>query len=164
MVNVDCVRFGLKFGRVVGALTTSKNLLYVMTEWVGLEGTFEDHPVGSPCCGQGHTPLDRAAQSPLQRDFGGALTTSLGNLFQRLTTFVMKNFFLTSSLPYFSSKRLMSFLSYKFISHMGGFSSPGCIRSMLCSLDLLLYLPCSLNKSLNKGPLLSIFYDRYVVM
>ena len=35
-------------------------------EWFGLEGTFKDHLVQSPCNEQGHLQLDQVAQSPVQ--------------------------------------------------------------------------------------------------
>jgi len=37
-------------------------------EWFGSEGTFKDHLVQPPCSDQGHLPLDRIAQSPVQPD------------------------------------------------------------------------------------------------
>jgi len=70
-------------------------------EWVGLEGT---------CYGQGHLQLDQVAQSPVQPDpehFPGlASTASLGNLFQCLTTCIIKNLFHTynPNLPSFTLK------------------------------------------------------------
>jgi len=77
-----------------------------------LEGTFKDHLVQGPCHGQGHLPLDQVAQSPIQPGLehsqGGASTAPLGNLFQCLTTLVVKNFFLISNLnlPSFNLKPL----------------------------------------------------------
>jgi len=65
--------------------------------WV--EGTFKiiqfQHGYG-----QGHLPLDQVAHSPIQPGLecfqGGGFTTSVGNLFQCVTTLTVKNFFLIS--------------------------------------------------------------------
>jgi len=37
-------------------------------EWFGLEGTLKIIEFQPPCCGQGHLPLDRVAQIPIQPD------------------------------------------------------------------------------------------------
>ena len=39
---------------------------YRTIEQFGLEGTFKRHVVQPPCNEQGHLPLDKAAQSPVQ--------------------------------------------------------------------------------------------------
>ena len=83
--------------------------------WVGRE--LKDLLVPTPCHGQGHLPLDQAAESPVQPGLEhfreGASAASLGNLFQGLTTFTVKNFFLTSNLnlPSFGLKPLPLVLS-----------------------------------------------------
>lgn len=61
-----------------------------------LEGTSEGHLVQILCNGQGHAQLDQVAQGLFQpqlevsRDW--ASTTSLGNLFQCLTTLIVRLF------------------------------------------------------------------------
>jgi len=65
------------------------------------EETFKDTLVHLPCNEQGHLQIDEVAQSPVQPDFVSrdrASITSLGNLFQCLTTLIVKIFFLISSL------------------------------------------------------------------
>lgn len=37
-----------------------------LTQWFGLEGTFKNHLVPTPCRGQGRLPLDQLSQSPVQ--------------------------------------------------------------------------------------------------
>ena len=73
-----------------------------ITELFELEGTLKGHLVQLPCSEQGHLQLHQAAQSPVQPDLqclkGWASTTSLGNLFQCLTTLSVKNLFLISNL------------------------------------------------------------------
>jgi len=52
-----------------------------VTEWSGLEGTFKDHLVLTPYCGQGHLSLDQVLKAPsnlalkISSD-GGACTAS----------------------------------------------------------------------------------------
>ena len=75
-------------------------------ESFGLEGTFKGplvHP--RPCNEQGHPHRLLRAPSNLTLNVSGhgASTTSLGNLFQCLTTLSIKHFFLTSSLKLPSS-------------------------------------------------------------
>ncbi|XP_066427893.1 uncharacterized protein [Molothrus aeneus] len=41
-----------------------------ITEWLGLEGTLKNVSFPPPCRGQGHLPLDQAAQCPIQRGLG----------------------------------------------------------------------------------------------
>jgi len=83
--------------------------------WVGRN--FRGHLAQLPCSEQGHLPLDQVAQSPLQPGLecfqGWASTTTLGNPFQCLTTLIVKNFFLISSLnlPSLSLKPLLLVLS-----------------------------------------------------
>jgi len=59
-----------------------------------LEGTFRGHLNQLPCNEQGHLQLDQAAQSLVQLTLNvpkdGVSTTSLGNLFQCLTTLTIK--------------------------------------------------------------------------
>jgi len=70
-------------------------------ESLELEGTFRSHLDQYACTEQGHLQLDQGLRActsqvlKVSRD--GASTTSLGNLFQCLTTLTVKNFFLTSS-------------------------------------------------------------------
>ena len=67
-----------------------------------MEGTLKGHLVQLPCNEQEHLQQIRLLRGPssltlsVSRD--RASTTSLGNLFQCLTTLIIKNFFLTSSL------------------------------------------------------------------
>jgi len=63
-------------------------------EWPGLKRTTVMMEFQPPCYVQGHQPPDQALNA--SRD--GASTTSLGNLFQCVTTLCVKNFFLTSNL------------------------------------------------------------------
>ena len=68
-----------------------------------LEGTFEDHLVQLLYNEQEHVQLDQAAQGlihsfTLKVSSDGASITSLGNLFQCLTTLTVKDFFLISNL------------------------------------------------------------------
>ena len=62
----------------------------------------EDHLFQAPCYRQVHLPLDQVAQCPVQPGLEcfrkGAFTTSLGNLFQCLTTLTLKNVFLIPGL------------------------------------------------------------------
>ena len=51
-----------------GSLLYPTLLVDSITEWFGVEGTFEDHLVYPASCGQGHFPLDQIAQSPIQPD------------------------------------------------------------------------------------------------
>ena len=64
--------------------------------WV--EKDHNDHPVSTPCCGQGCQPQDqlpRATSSlALNASRDGASTASLGNLFQCVITPWVKNFLL----------------------------------------------------------------------
>lgn len=76
-------------------------LTYRIVEWICLEGTINYHVV--PTLGQRHLRTDQFAQNPNQplasnscRDV--ASTASLGNLFQCLTTLIIKNFFVTYNL------------------------------------------------------------------
>ena len=79
--------------------------------WVGRD--LSDHLVATPLPGAG-TPSTRPGYSKhpsnlaLNTSSDGASTTSLGNLFQCLTTLPVQNFFLTSNLnlPSFSLKPL----------------------------------------------------------
>ena len=43
--------------------------IHRLTSWFGLEGTFKDHLIQSPCHGQGNLPLTQVAQSPIQHGF-----------------------------------------------------------------------------------------------
>ena len=64
-----------------------------------LEGTFKDYLVQTPCHGQGHLSVDQVVQSIVQLDLEHfPWCTTLGNLFQCLTTHTVKNFFLMFSL------------------------------------------------------------------
>ena len=58
----------------------------------------KDHLVPSPDHWLGHLSLDQVAQRPIYPDLehlqGRTTTVSLGNLFQYLTTLILKNFFL----------------------------------------------------------------------
>jgi len=86
-----------------------------ITEWLGLEGTSRIMKLQGPCLRQGHQPpyliLDQAAQAPsnlalnTSRD-GRDIHSLSGQLFQRLTTLIGKNFPLTSNLnlPSFNLK------------------------------------------------------------
>ncbi|KAK4808555.1 hypothetical protein QYF61_009858 [Mycteria americana] len=84
--------------------TLSLSMSHGIIECFGLEGTFTGHLIR----------LLRALSNltwNVSRD--GASTTSLGNLFQCLTTLIVKNFFLKSSLnlPFLSLKPLLLVLS-----------------------------------------------------
>jgi len=66
--------------------------IHGIIEWLGLEGTLRSPAAGQPP----HLILEQAAQGPIQ--FGlehtsrnGASTTSLGSLFQHLTTLIVKS-------------------------------------------------------------------------
>ena len=67
-----------------------------------IEKDYNDHLVSTPCYVQGCQQLDQAAQSHIQPGLeclqGWASTTSLGNLFQCVTTLWVKNFLLISNL------------------------------------------------------------------
>jgi len=69
---------------------------------LALEGTSESHLVHFPCNDQGHHSLIRLPKAlsrlALNVSRGGASTTSLGNLFQCLTTLTVEDFFLMSNL------------------------------------------------------------------
>lgn len=39
---------------------------FLESDWFGLEGTLKVISFQLPCCGQGHLPLDQAAQGPTQ--------------------------------------------------------------------------------------------------
>ena len=79
-------------------------------EWFELEGTLKTIQLQPPCHGQGHLPLDQAAQSLIHPDLehfqGGLSTISPGNLFQHLTTLTVKKFFLISNLNFFQFKAI----------------------------------------------------------
>jgi len=76
--------------------------IHRIIEWPGLKRTTMIIEFQPPCYAQGCQPPDQAAQSHIQpglecpRD--GASTTSLGNLFQCVTTLYVKNFLLISNL------------------------------------------------------------------
>ena len=63
-----------------------------------LEWTLKGHLVQLPCKEQGRIQLDQVLRAPsnltLNASRDGAATTSLGNLFQSLTTLTVKTFFL----------------------------------------------------------------------
>jgi len=40
--------------------------IIIESEWFRLEGTLKNHIVPTPCCRQGHLPLDQVAQSSMQ--------------------------------------------------------------------------------------------------
>jgi len=71
--------------------------------WVGRDLT--DHPVPTPCHGQGHLPSDQLLKAlsdlALNPAREGAATASLGNLGHSLTTLKVQNFFL---FPYLGPK------------------------------------------------------------
>ena len=106
-------------------------------ERVGLGGTFEGHPVHSPCSEQGHLQLDQGAQSPVQPGLeyfqGWGISHSLGNLCQGFTTLTAKYFFLISSLnlPSLVLKPLLLVLSLQcllkcYVGIKGGMSISLC--------------------------------------
>jgi len=63
-----------------------------------LEGVLKDHLVQLLYNGQGHLQLDQVAQSPMTLNVSRnrASTTSLGNLFQYLTTLIGKHFLISN--------------------------------------------------------------------
>lgn len=69
-----------------------------ITEWIGLNRTFEDPLVQSLCCGVFHKiKLLRAPfNMTLNTSVDGTLTTFLDNLFQCLTTLIVKKFFVSN--------------------------------------------------------------------
>ena len=91
-----------------------------------LEGTIYDDLVQLPHNEQGRPQLDQAAQNliqpPLERY--RAPTTSLGNLFQCLTTLTVKDFFLISNLniPSSSLKPFLLVLSQQYLLKSLSFS------------------------------------------
>ena len=66
------------------------------------EGTLKGRLAQPSCNRKEHPQLSQVAQSPIRPDFNvskdGAPTTSLGSLWQCLTTLTVKNLFLISSL------------------------------------------------------------------
>ena len=86
-------------------------------EWFGLEGTLKNHLVQCLCRGQGHLSpirlLKALSSLTLNTSKDWTSTTSPDNLFQCLTTLIIKNFFLMSrlNLPSFSLKPLPLVLS-----------------------------------------------------
>ena len=80
------------------SLSLGPQKVHRIMEWFGLEGTLKDL-VQPPGHGQGHLSLGQVTESPvhltLNTSKDGASTTSLGDLFQCLTTLIVKKF-----LPY----------------------------------------------------------------
>jgi len=80
------------------------------TESFELEGSLKGHLVQLPGNEQGHLQLHQVLRAPssltLSVSKGWDTTTSLGNPFQYLTTFIVKSYFLISNLnlPSFSLK------------------------------------------------------------
>jgi len=75
---------------------------YRIIERFGLEGTFKDHLLQTPCRGQEHLSLNQVAQSPIQPDFEHSKSWYIHN-FSRQHIPVphyahLKNFFSTSNL------------------------------------------------------------------
>jgi len=88
------------------ALTSRKELNHRILEWLGLEGTSRIIKLQTLCFMQGcqlsHLILDQAAQGPIQpgREHlqGWGIHSLSGQLFQHLTTLIVKNFPLISNL------------------------------------------------------------------
>jgi len=79
---------------------------YRITEWFGLEGTFQGHLVQPPAMSRDIFNQTRLLRAPCNLAWDGASTTSLGNLCQGFTTLSVKKFFFMSrlNLPSFSLK------------------------------------------------------------
>jgi len=101
----------LSFGSVAdGTLLTLLVRSHSAPYSLGLEGTSEGHPVQLPCNELGHHSYIRLPRAwsglafKVSRD--EASTTSLGNLYQHLTTLTVKGFFPISSrnLPSLSTR------------------------------------------------------------
>ena len=86
----------------------------ILVEWLGMEGTSRIIKLQPPCYRQGCQPphfiLDQAAQGPIQPGLehlqGWGIHSLSGQLFQHLTTLIVKNFPLISKLklPSFNLK------------------------------------------------------------
>ena len=76
--------------------------IFRVIEWFGLEGTFKTIWFQPPAIGRDTSLqiglLTAPSSLALNASREGTSTTSLGNLFQGLTTLTVKNCFLTSSL------------------------------------------------------------------
>ena len=75
-----------------------------ITELFEKEGTLKGHLVQLSCNEQGHLQLHQVAQSSVQPDLECLqrwASTSLGNLFQCLTSLTVKNFLIITSLNLF---------------------------------------------------------------
>ena len=53
------------FGCAPRSVCPERGTNHSIIEWFGLEGTSQISE-SNPCCGQGHLPLDRVAESPIQ--------------------------------------------------------------------------------------------------
>ena len=123
-------------------------------EWTGLEGTFMIIQFQPHCYMQGHLPLDKIAQRPIQPGIEciqkGGIHNSLGNLFLYLTTLTVKNFFPISS-PNLPSSILKPFPLVLLLHVLTKSPSPVAPRSYW---EVLLGLPKAVSTSCWASPAL----------